>query len=175
MSLSLSDINATDDEVLFQRLAFALDGLFPPELRDNPDQFYAAVLDAPRGLRAMAGIYDLDVSITLDDLAWHFLKHNDERFLEETLWSLKELEANEAADLFQSALEIARPFLPSIRAIDWQQENPREFLVRTGIQSQVDPLSDRMLEIWRASKFRGLFQYWLCYARKYPERCVRPL
>jgi hypothetical protein len=91
MTLRLADIeNAKNDEDLFQRLSSALSEVFPPELRDNRDQFYAALVSAPRGLRAMTGIYDLDVSMSLDDLAWHFGNHNDERFLQETVTSLRE-------------------------------------------------------------------------------------
>ncbi|HVR24173.1 MAG TPA: hypothetical protein VMU26_12750 [Candidatus Polarisedimenticolia bacterium] len=48
----------------------------------------------------MVGIYDLDVSMTLDDLAWHFGNHSDERFLQETVASPIEPEANDAAALF---------------------------------------------------------------------------
>jgi hypothetical protein len=93
MNLTLADIqNANTDEDLFQRLSSTLTEVFPPELQDNRDQFYAALLAAPRGLRAMAGTYDLDVSMSLDDLAWHFGNHNDERFLEETATGLRELD-----------------------------------------------------------------------------------
>ena len=63
---------------------------FPPELQKNRDEFYSVLLASPRRLRAMAGVYDLDVSMSLDDLAWHFGNHNDARFLEETVTSLKE-------------------------------------------------------------------------------------
>jgi len=57
----------------------------------------------------MVGIYDLDVSMTLDDLAWHFGNHNDERFLQETVASLMELEAKDAAALFSAAWDICSP------------------------------------------------------------------
>jgi hypothetical protein len=45
MTLSLADIqNAKNDEDLFQQLFSALSEVFPPELRDNRDQFYAALV-----------------------------------------------------------------------------------------------------------------------------------
>jgi hypothetical protein len=119
----------------------------------------------------MAGIFDLDVSMALDDLAWHFGNHNDERFLQETVLALRELEAVEAADLFQSAWDIAAPYLPEIRIKDWESEDPHDYFDRT-IQSMVDPLNDRMWAICKECGDRGLLQYWLAYARKYPERCV---
>jgi len=54
----------------------------------------------------MVGIYDLDVSMTLDDLAWHFENQNDERFLQETVARLMELQANDAEALFSAAWDI---------------------------------------------------------------------
>jgi hypothetical protein len=174
MTLSLGDIqNAKNDEDLFQRLTSALSEVFPPELQENRDQFYAALLSAPRGLRAMAGVYDLDVSMSLDDLAWHFANHDDERFLQETITSLRELEASEAAVLFSAAWDVVRPYMPEIRAKDWEPEEFNDYLDRTGIQSRVDPLNEDMWAIGKACGKLGLMQYWLTYARKYPERCVK--
>jgi hypothetical protein len=92
MTLTLADIqSAKDDDELFQRLSSALTERFPPEAQEDRDKFYATLLAAPRGLRAIAGTYDLDVSLAPDDLAWHFGNHNDERFLHETVTSLREL------------------------------------------------------------------------------------
>ncbi|HEY6308410.1 MAG TPA: hypothetical protein VI488_18340 [Candidatus Angelobacter sp.] len=173
MNLNLADIqNAKTDDDLFQRLSSALTEVFPPELQENRDQFYAALLAAPRGLRAMAGIYDLDVSMGLDDLAWHFGNHDDDRFLQETATSLRELEANEAAALFSAAWDIVRPYLPEIRTRDWAGGEFHDYLDRTGIQLRIDPLNDDMWAICKACGELGLIRYWLTYARKYPERCV---
>jgi hypothetical protein len=120
MKLSLADIqNEKDDERLFKLLTSALNELFPPDVQNDQNQFVIALTNAPSGLRAMAGTFDLDVSMSLDDLAWHFGNHNDERFLQETVASLRELEALEAADIFLSAWEIVKPYLPEIRSKDW--------------------------------------------------------
>lgn len=120
MKLSLADIqNEKDDERLFKLLTSALNELFPPDVQNDQNQFVIALTNAPSGLRAMAGIFDLDVSMSLDDLAWHFGNHNDERFLQETVASLRELEALEAADIFLSAWEIVKSYLPEIRSKDW--------------------------------------------------------
>ncbi len=164
---------SSEDEELFQRLSSALTERFPPELQEDRDKLYAALLAAPCGLRAMARIYDLDVSMALDDLAWHFGNHNDERFLQETVTSLRELEANEAAALFASAWDIARPYLAEIGDKDWNAEDPHDYFDRTEIQSRIDLLNDDMWAICKACGERGLMQYWLTYSRKYPERCVQ--
>ena len=175
MGLSVEAILATKkDDQLFELLSGALQELFPPELQEDRDRFIAALANAPRGLRAMAGIYDLDVSITVDDLAWHFGNHNDERFLEETVLSLKELEASEVADIFLSAWQIVSLFLVEIRNTDWTGQDFSEYLKTTGIQSKIDPLSERVWAICKQRGRLGLMQYWLVYARKYPERCVKP-
>jgi hypothetical protein len=44
----------------------------------------------PPGLRAMTAIYQLDVSMALDDLGWHFGNWPDRALREETLQGLKE-------------------------------------------------------------------------------------
>jgi len=73
MSLGVADIQAAkDDEQLFKRLSEALNELFPPGVQEDRSQFLDALVSALRGLRAMAAIFDLDVSMSLDDLAWHF-------------------------------------------------------------------------------------------------------
>lgn len=110
--------------------------------------------------------------MALDDLAWHFGNHNDDRFLEETVAGLRELEAFEAADIFLSAWGIVKPFLPELRSSNWDHEEFSDYLEKTGIQAKTDPLSRRMWEICKQGGDLGLMRYWLGYARKYPERCV---
>jgi hypothetical protein len=173
MPLTVAKIqSAKDDDELFQLLSGALNERFSSEVKGSTDEFLTALAAAPRGLRAMAAIFELDVSMTLDDLAWHFLNHNDERIAEETLLGLKELGATETADIFGSAWEIVKPSLPKIRATDWEDEDPHEFFETGGIQSRIDPLNDRLWAICKTCGDNGLLQYWLEYARKHPERCV---
>jgi len=120
----------------------------------------------------MAATHELDVSMSLDDLAWHFLNHNNDRVLQESELGLKELEALEPADLFQSAWEIVAPFLPEIRGKDWDAEERHEYLERSGIQARIDPLNERMWAICKEQGKLGLLHYWVNYAKKYPERCM---
>lgn len=54
----------------------------------------------------MAATYELDVSITLDDLAWHFLNWYDHDLAQETSRGLHELEAAEPAVLFDEAYRL---------------------------------------------------------------------
>ncbi len=133
--------------------------------------FKGALDAAPKGLRAMAGIHSLDVSITMDDLAWHFGNHQDDFDLQETSNGLRVLEADEAAGLFQQAWEIMKPYMNDIRDEKYGKDFT-EWLEQTGIQAAVDPLSERMRALADVSKDYGLMHYWLTFARKYPEHCV---
>jgi len=174
MAPSLEDIRTTrDDEQLYKLLSAYLEELFPPEQQEDRDRILVALANSPRGMRAMAGTYDLDVSMAVDDLAWHFGNHNDDRFLEETVTSLKELEAPEVAEIFLSAWEIVKPYLPEIRSRNWERKDFSEYLERTGIQSRTEPLSRRMWAIRKECGDLGFMRFWVDYARKYPERCVR--
>lgn len=164
---------ATTDEELFQLLSNAVSEYFPPELKEDRDKFFAAVQSAPRGIRAMAGVYDLDVSLSMDDLGWHFGNHNDERFLAETEWSLREFGAVEAAEIFKAAWKIAEPHLPEIREWNEQKGDFSEYLESSGIQAQMDQLNDRIWAITNDLGDIGLLQLWVSYARKYPEKCVQ--
>lgn len=57
----------------------------------------------------MAATFGLDVSMALDDLAWHFVNHHSVDWYEETSQGLRELEAVEAAELFEKAFAIIEP------------------------------------------------------------------
>jgi hypothetical protein len=52
----------------------------------------------------MAATFELDVSMALDDLGWHFVNWTHRGFCDATLWGLRELEAGEYADMFVKAL-----------------------------------------------------------------------
>ncbi len=64
----------------------------------------------------MAGVYQLSVSMDMDDLAWHFSNHRDERDLKETLNGLSELGLESIADYFQRARTIMLPYLADLKA-----------------------------------------------------------
>jgi hypothetical protein len=173
VSLNVQKLNeATDDNELFELLSTELATLFSPQVQSDTDLFLASLAAAPAGLRAMASVHELDVSMTLDDLAWHFGNHNDERFLLETEVGLKELGAIEAAVLFHSAWMIMEPYFGEIRSGNWDEEDFGDFLERVGVQSKVDPLNEQLWAICKKCGNLGLLQYWVNYARQYPERCA---
>lgn len=168
-------MSAKRDDALFKLLSSELTRLFPPALSQNSDAFLAALRTAPQGMRAMAATYELDVSMALDDLAWHFVNHHDTRLYEETRLGLRELEAHEAALLFEKAYAVIAPRWDALGEVLQQTRGAEihDWLDATGVQQQTDPLST---EMWRLINQLGgeygLMGYWLSYARNHPECCV---
>src|SRR3569832_714688 len=72
--------------------------------RGSPE-FLNEIKDLPIGLCAMAATYELDVSLALDDLGWHFGNWHSPEMSEETLRGLEELGATEMAVIFRQAYE----------------------------------------------------------------------
>lgn len=122
----------------------------------------------------MAGMGFFDVSMALDDLAWHFGNQNDERALRETWNGLIELELPRIAELFRAAWLIMEPHLDTIRngQIDGDFHDRLEEI---GAQQQIDPINDEIWAFCRSEGKLGLLHSWPRYARKHPERCLDTL
>ncbi len=166
---------AADDEVLFKLLTGELDRLMPPEVQGDPGALRAAIAKAPRGMRAMAAVHPLDVSMALDDLAWHFGNHPDLGDALVTLEGLRELGLDDAVEWFGQVIEIVKPYLHKYGPPKWRfWESFPDWLERTGIQKKCDPLNHRW---WRKYSHvkggKGLMDAWAPYARRFPERCVQ--
>lgn len=173
MALTVDQIRATeDDETLFNLLSAELQRLLPKELLKDADLTYQKVTTLPRGLRAMAGMHFFDVSMTLDDLAWHFGNQNDEHALEETLNGLRELELVEVADRFEQAWKIMEPHFDELRSDRVTSDNFYEWLDEIGAEEKIDPMNDFIWDYCKKLGKGGLLESWAPYARKYPERCV---
>ena len=122
----------------------------------------------------MASTFELDVSMALDDLAWHFVNHHDLDYYEETLQGLRELEATEAAGIFENAFAIIEPHRDELGLVADAGDSGsiHAWLETKGIQKLIDPLNDQMWALLKQWRDGGLMHYWTAYARKYPERCV---
>jgi hypothetical protein len=175
VALTVEQIHtAGSDAALLDLLLAELGQQFPPELRDDPVVFLSRLHAAPCGLRAMACTYELDVSMALDDLAWHFVNHHGSfELAEETIASLNELETPEAAEIFRAALVVIKPHWN-----DWHEVAKLEsggkkhhWLDSKGIQELMNPLNDRMWNYLKQFSDNSFFSVWMIYARKYPERC----
>lgn len=173
MALTIEQIRATDnEEALFDLLAGELQRVLPSEKQEDRDWYYKTIETLPRGLRAMAGMYFFDKSMTLDDLAWHFGNQNDERGLKETLNGLRELELFEIAAFFERAWKIMEPHFAALRSEEVTSENFYDWLEGIGAQEQIDPMNDVIWDYCKQAGDLGLLSSWPAYARKYPERCI---
>lgn len=173
MALTVETIRAAkDDQALFDLLSGELQRLLPEELQEDRDHYHATLDHLPRGLRAMAGIHFFDISMTLDDLAWHFGNQNDERDLRETLNGLRELELPEVAERFERAWKMMEPHFEALRGEEIGPENFYDWLGTVGIEKEIDPMNDFIWDFSKNAGELGLLSSWPAYARKYPERCV---
>jgi len=173
MALTIDAIRAAkNDEDLVDLLTSELQRLLPDEVQQDRERFHKTLETVPRGLRAMAGIHEFDVSMALDDLAWHFGNQNDERDLKETLNGLRELELTEIADLFQNAWEIMKPHMAALQSGDFGGKEFSDWLEDIGAQQQIDPMNDIIWDFCKKAGGLGLLQSWVRYARMYPERCI---
>ena len=126
----------------------------------------------PRGLRAMAGIYFFDISLTQNRLAWHFGDQNEERDLRETLNGLRELELTEIAGFFEETWKFLEPHMGALQSGDYGGKEFSDWLADIGALELTDPMDEKILLHLKKSGKMGLLESWPIYARKYPDRCV---
>jgi len=173
MALTIEQIRATeDDKALVDLLSAELQHLLPEELQKDRERYHDTLAKLPRGLRAMAGMYFFDKSMTLDSLAWHFGNQRDERDLNETLAGLRELELPEIAEMFEQMWEFMKPHMNALQTDDLGGKDFPDWLEEIGAE---DFAKEKDRFIWDNSKQAGdlgLLSSWAIYARKYPERCV---
>lgn len=161
--------SASDDDLL-DALTAELQRLLPPAIQANYPELVAAIQRLPIGLRSMAATHRLDVSMSLDDLGWHFYNFHDRAYAEETLAGLLELEAAEVADIFQSAYDLVSPQWEEIGKFDSRSGDAfAKWYSKSALNKALDPLNLRLWAICNEQP-NGLMQFWLDYARKYPER-----
>jgi len=173
MALTIEQIKAAkDDKELFDLLSAELQRLLPEEVRSDPEQYYRTLGAMPPGLRAMAGIYFFDVSMTMDSLAWHFGNQHDVRDVGETLSGLRELELTEIAGYFEQTWKFLQPHLAALQSGDFGGKEFGDWLVEIGVQELTDPWDEIIWQRSEEAGDMGLLASWPAYARKYPERCV---
>jgi len=158
--ITVQAIAASSDDDLFSLLGRELEDRITTE-RGSP-QFVAEIRELPAGLRAMAATYELDVSLALDDLGWHFGNWHSVELAEETATGLDELGASELAEVFRGAFQLAQDFWIELGSEDWM-----DWYHGSPLEQAVDPLNKAWLIL--AGKKNGIFKYWVDYARSHPE------
>jgi hypothetical protein len=173
MALTIEQIRAAEsDDALFDLLCSEIDRYLPEGLREEWSKYAPRLEKLPLGLRAMAGIYFLDVSMSFDDLAWHFGNQNDEREIAETLRGLQELEMAEIADCFEKMWNFMKPHMDALHDGIQNGKEFHKWLVEIGAQALADPMNKIIWKYCEDHSEHRLLTSWIEYARKYPERCV---
>ncbi len=157
-------IAAKSDDDLYNLIACELEARLPP--RQPIEGFVAAIQTLPPGLRAMAATYDLDVSLALDDLGWHFGNWHHVELAHETIRGLRELGADRMAEIFAGALEHAQRYWSELGSQNWLEWSPGSPLA-----TAVGPLTNEAYGIWEKQP-QGLFSFWLSYARRCPGKLI---
>lgn len=111
----------------------------------------------------MAATHHLDVSLTLDDIGWHFLNFGEAGHVEETSRGLRELGLHELEELFAEAHSLVRPLLTQIKT----NKDYYELIKKAGVEKRINELSDQACKML---KRRGIYSFWTKYARSHPER-----
>jgi len=160
-SLTLQSLDSSSADELFELLGQEL-GRRLSAPRNSPE-FLHQLQQLPVGLRAMAATYELDVSLALDDLGWHFGNWHDEALADETAHGLEVLDAPELARIFREALRLALPYWSELGGKNWTQWYPG-----SPLEQALAPWNEQAWKILKQHK-KGIFHYWVTYARTNPN------
>ena len=152
-------------ELLFSELRLRL----PAGQPFHMERFLEQIRAMPIGLRAMAATFELDVSMALDDLGWHFGNWAHRGYCDETLRGLRELEAVEYAHMFAEAYELAQSNWTEL--CDLPNDKFKEWYYASDLHKATEPLSSRWWDLQEIDG--GIFGYWTRYARKYPHKVTK--
>src|ERR1700688_1477173 len=133
----------SDEELLkeiFSVLSKSVSSVADPYSEDG--SYAAAIASLPMGLRAMAATHHLDISLTMDDIGWHFLNFGESSLVRETEAGLRELGLGEIADYFVEAHFIVNPLKPEIK----QAEDYYACLESRGLMARIEELTDKASE-----------------------------
>jgi hypothetical protein len=111
----------------------------------------------------MAAIHQLDVSLALDDLGWHFGNWHHHAYALETASGVRALGAGRAAELFEAAYAEARGCWDRLGEPDWM-----EWYAGSSLEDGVKPLTHEMWRLYPSSG-GGLLRLWVEYARAHPD------
>ena len=146
--LTLESIASSSDDELLALLGREL--VERITTKHGSPEFLAEIKELPAGLRAMAATYELDVSLAVDDLGWHFGNWHSLDLAEETAAGLDELGATELAEVFRAAFQLAQDYWIALGSEDW-----KEWYHGSALEKAADPLA-RKAESILAGKKKGI-------------------
>ncbi len=172
--MSIEDIqNCEDDELLYKRLAEELTELAGDSDPEEVDEWLPETRSFPRSLWALASIYELDVSIHLDDLGWHFASHYHWESQQETLKALKVIGAEEVAAVFEEALKVLnRHWLILGKIVSHKHIDFTDWYPESQLYDELSPFNRRM---WELKDEAGLLDRLVQYVRANPSAALKPL
>ena len=146
-----------DKDQVFTAIGKELDRVLPNGRRCC-DGFVRELLSLPIGLRSMASTYELDVSITLDDLGWHFGNWPNKELAKMTIDGLVELGLQRHAELFNMAyVEVQK---------DWDKYSVdlRSWYHGSDLEYRLTSINKMM---WALNKGdNGILASWVPYAKR---------
>lgn len=163
--LSLNDEDLLQE--IFSRLSKSVNALADPYSKDG--SYATAIHQLPVGLRSMAATHHLDVSLTLDDIGWHFLNFGEPAFVRETESGLRELGLGDIADLFAEAFAIVSALRPEIESCG----DYYACLEKHGRIGRINELTQKARDKGAACRKEvsgsPIYAAWIDYARRHPE------
>ena len=154
---------SAEDEKLLQRIFDELKSRITADPYGKDGEYARQLSGLPRGLKAMAATHWLDVSLTMDDIGWHFLNFGEPGHVAETESGLRELGLEEMAETFHQTHKIVAPLLSQIA----NGEDYNKVLAESGHESRIDELSKRA---WALQEERDIYSAWLDYAKRHPDQ-----
>jgi hypothetical protein len=160
-------LTLSDEELLkeiFSALSKSVSSVADPYSEDGS---YAATINSlPTGLRAMAATHHLDISLTMDDIGWHFLNFGEPGLVRETEIGLRELGLGEMANYFVEAHAIVSPLKPEIKEAD----DYYQCLESRGLMERINELTDKASATQPSLDGSPIYAAWIKYARGHPEK-----
>jgi hypothetical protein len=156
----------SDEELLkeiFSALSKSVSSVADPYSEDG--SYAAAIGSLPTGLRAMAATHHLDISLTMDDIGWHFLNFGEPGLVRETEVGLRELGLGEIANYFVEAHAIVNPLRPEIKEAD----DYYQCLESRGLMERINELTDKASATQPSLDGSPIYAAWIKYARGHPE------
>lgn len=160
-------LSQTDEDLLkeiFSVLSKSVSSVADPYSEDG--SYAAAISGLPTGLRAMAATHHLDISLTMDDIGWHFLNFGEPGLVRATEAGLRELGLHEIAEYFEEAHAIVDPLRSEIK----QAEDYYACLESRGLMERIDELTNKASAIQPTLSGSPIFASWVKYARMHPEK-----
>jgi len=164
-------LRKNDEELLDELLALLSQRADGNAYDDAGAEFAAKIQQLPVGLRSMAATNCLDMSLTMDDIGWHFGNFGNPQLVKETERGLRELELTDLAEWFHEANEIVQPLLPQI-------DTGKDFADILRDHKDADRLDELSAKAWALDKATGsgkspegsaIYTAWVKYARTHPE------